>query len=144
MLNLGDILMIGKVWVMNSQWDINSSYTYFILDSFHGHLIFSRHHGDIPGFRNFVQTANPSKYPEDYFIAALFFIYFKCSIYESDCERSENCPHNVSLEWLPGNLFNMDMSEESYNIYNAVYAVAHTLHEILLHHIQMQPMGKAK
>jgi hypothetical protein len=25
-----------------------------------------------------------------------------------------------------------------------VYAVAHTLHEILLHHIQMQPMGKAK
>jgi hypothetical protein len=42
------------------------------------------------------------------------------------------------LDWLPGNLF-----EESYNIYNAVYAVAHTIHEMLLHQIQMQIVGKA-
>jgi hypothetical protein len=30
------------------------------------------------------------------------------------------------------------------NIYNAVYAVTHTLHEMLLHQIQMQTMGKRK
>jgi hypothetical protein len=36
------------------------------------------------------------------------------------------------------------MSEESYNIYNAVYALAHTLHVMVLHQIQMQTVGKGK
>jgi hypothetical protein len=36
------------------------------------------------------------------------------------------------------------MSEESYNIYSSVYVVAHTLHEMLLHQIQMQTVGKGK
>jgi hypothetical protein len=36
------------------------------------------------------------------------------------------------------------MSEESDNIYNDVYAVAHTLHEMLLHQIEMQTVGKGK
>jgi hypothetical protein len=45
------------------------------------------------------------------------------------------------LTWLPGNLFETAVSD---NIYNAVYALTHTLHEMLLHQIQMQTMGKRK
>ncbi|KAM4872909.1 vomeronasal type-2 receptor 116-like [Thomomys bottae] len=51
----------------------------------------------------------------------------------SDCETWENCPQDASLEWLPWQSLEMTLSEVSYNIYNAVYAVAHALHEMLLH-----------
>jgi hypothetical protein len=136
--------MTGKVRVMNSKWDVTRSNRYLILDSFRGHLIFSHHHGDISGFRNFIQSANPSKYPEDFYLASLFLVFLSCSFFESQCGTYNKCPHSVSLTWLPGNLFETAMSEESYNIYNAVYAVTHTLHEMLLHQIQMQTMGKRK
>ncbi|KAL6031507.1 hypothetical protein STEG23_027946 [Scotinomys teguina] len=43
-----------------------------------------------------------------------------------------------------GNIFDMAMSEESYNVYNAVYAVAHGLHEMILHQVQLQTREKGK
>ncbi|XP_048193364.1 vomeronasal type-2 receptor 116-like [Perognathus longimembris pacificus] len=38
----------------------------------------------------------------------------------------------------------MTMSAESYNIYNAVYAVAHALHEMLLHQTEVQTIENRK
>ncbi|EGV99721.1 Vomeronasal type-2 receptor 26 [Cricetulus griseus] len=38
----------------------------------------------------------------------------------------------------------MAMSEESYNIYKAVYTVAHSLHEMSLQQVQTQPFGNEK
>ncbi|XP_069859342.1 vomeronasal type-2 receptor 116-like [Dipodomys merriami] len=51
---------------------------------------------------------------------------------------------DTSLEWLPGQIFDMAMSEESYNTYNAVYAVAHALHEMLLHQTEEATMGNRR
>ena len=45
---------------------------------------------------------------------------------------------NASLELLPGKMFEMVMTEESYNVYNAVYAVAHSLHEMIINQFQIQ------
>ncbi|XP_021045077.1 vomeronasal type-2 receptor 116-like [Mus pahari] len=42
----------------------------------------------------------------------------------------------------PGNIFDMAMSEESYNVYNAVYAVAHSLHEMIFNQFQTHGKGK--
>ncbi|KAM5237933.1 vomeronasal type-2 receptor 116-like [Ctenodactylus gundi] len=56
---------------------------------------------------------------------------------------SDNCIPNASLAWLPVNRFDMAMSEASHNTYNAVYAVAHALHERLLAQAQMSPLGNA-
>ena len=38
----------------------------------------------------------------------------------------------------------MALTEESYNVYNAVYAVAWTLHEMLLQQVEMQPTGSVE
>ncbi|XP_069859347.1 vomeronasal type-2 receptor 116-like [Dipodomys merriami] len=51
---------------------------------------------------------------------------------------------DTSLEWLPEQIFDMAMSEVSYNIYNAVYAVAHALHEMLLHQTEEATMGNGR
>ena len=107
-------------------------------------LIFSHQHGEIPGFEKFIMTANPSKYPEDFYLAKLWFISFNCMVSESDCKILEKCPLNASLGWLPSHCFDMAMTEGSNNAYNAVYAVAWTLHEMLLQQVEMQTMGSGE
>ncbi|KAL1765734.1 vomeronasal type-2 receptor 116-like [Sigmodon hispidus] len=131
------LLKPWKVWVMNSQWEVsNLDYT-FIFDKFHGSLIFAPHHGKIADFRKFMQTYNPSSYPEDYYLAILWHRYFNCSL--SDCKILGSCLPNMSLDKLPRNVWEMDMTEESYSMYNSVYAVAHSLHELTEKQVQIQP-----
>ncbi|XP_069859396.1 vomeronasal type-2 receptor 116-like [Dipodomys merriami] len=117
---------------------------YFMLGSLHVPLIFLHHHEDVSGFTDFVKTVNPSKYPEDIFLARIWFLSFNCSDIESDCVTWDNCVHEASLDCLPGHVLDMTMSGHSYDIYNAVYAVAQALHEMLLHQTEVQIMGNRK
>uniref|UniRef100_A0A8C2VBD1 Vomeronasal type-2 receptor 116-like n=1 Tax=Chinchilla lanigera TaxID=34839 RepID=A0A8C2VBD1_CHILA len=130
------------VWVTTSPWDVAISKRHFLLSPLQGTLIFSHHHGEVSGFKNFIQTVNPSKYPEDIFLARLWWTHFNCSVSESTCRSLENCSSHGSLEWLPWH-FDMAMSEGSYNIYNAVHAVAHALHEMLLQ-VDIEPKNSGK
>ncbi|XP_048223643.1 vomeronasal type-2 receptor 116-like [Perognathus longimembris pacificus] len=137
-------LIKGKVFIMNSQWDLTMKRKYFMLGSLHVPLIFSYHRPDVSGFTNFVKAVNPSKYPEDYFLARVWFLSFNCSDSESDCVTWENCPHDASLDWLARQAFDIAMSADSYNIYNAVYAVAQAFHKMILLQAEIQTMGNRK
>ncbi|XP_069889958.1 vomeronasal type-2 receptor 116-like [Dipodomys merriami] len=55
-----------------------------------------------------------------------------------------DCPHEASLDWLPMHIFGVTMSGDSYNIYNAVYAVAQALHEMLLHQTEAKTVENKK
>ncbi|XP_069867803.1 vomeronasal type-2 receptor 116-like [Dipodomys merriami] len=144
MMCVEEYFIKGKVCIMNSHWDLTTRRRYFMLGSIHVPIIFSHHHPDILGFTDFVKAVNPSKYPEDFFLARLWFLSFNCSDSESDCVLWENCPHEASFDWLPGHIFDTTMSGDSYHIYNAVYAVAQALHELLLHQAEAQTVGKRK
>ncbi|NP_001092940.1 vomeronasal 2 receptor 11 [Rattus norvegicus] len=139
MRNIGQRLLTGKVWVMNFEQDITDHADYFLLDSFHGSFIFTQHYGESFEFTKFIQTVNPYKYPEDIYLPKMWHYFFKCSYSEVDCKLLDNCQANATLNVLPRHIFDVSMSKESYNIYNAVYAVAHSLHEITLKQVQMQP-----
>ncbi|XP_042549867.1 vomeronasal type-2 receptor 116-like [Dipodomys spectabilis] len=143
MLFVEQFLIKGKVCIMNSQWDLKTR-RYFMLGSFPVPLIFSHHHADVSGFTDFVKAVHPSKYPEDYFLAKLWFLSYNCSDADSDCVSWDSCPRDASLDWLPRHIFDITMSRDSYNIYNAVYAVAQALHEMLLHQTEVQTMGNRK
>lgn len=143
-VNIKHKLLTWKVWVLNSHWDDSKFDEYFMLDSLHGALIFSHHNEEITHFTDFIQTANPSKYPEDTYLHGLWQSFFNCSFLRKDCKIVDNCLPNASLGFLPGNIFDMTMSEESYNVYSAVYAVAHSLHEMTLKQGQFQTHGKGK
>ncbi|XP_048191065.1 vomeronasal type-2 receptor 116-like, partial [Perognathus longimembris pacificus] len=144
MMSFEEYFIKGKVCIMNSQWDSTMKRKYFMIGSLHVPLIFSHHHPIVSGFTDFVKAMNPSTYPEDFYLAWLWFVSFNCSDSESDCVTWENCPRDASLDWLPEHIFDMTMSVDSYNIYNAVYAVAQALHEMLLHQAEVQTVGNRK
>ncbi|XP_036024916.1 vomeronasal type-2 receptor 116-like [Onychomys torridus] len=144
MRNIGQLLMTGKVWVLNAQWDYINHADYFLLDSFHGSLIFSQHLGESFEFTNFIRTVNPYKYPKDNYLPKIWFLFFKCAFSEIDCHLLENCHPNASLDLLPRHIFDIVMSEESYNIYNAVYTVAHSLHKMSLQQVEIQQYTSGK
>ncbi|OBS59357.1 hypothetical protein A6R68_09520, partial [Neotoma lepida] len=144
MRNLGQQMFTSKVWVMTSQWDVTNIPDYFLLDSFHGSLIFSHHHEQMEEFKIFIQAVNPYKYPEDNYLPKLWFLFFKCPFSEHDCQLLENCQPNASLELVPRHIFDMAMDEDSYNVYKAIYTVAHSLHEMSLQQVQMQPFGNGE
>ncbi|EDL75006.1 rCG64098, partial [Rattus norvegicus] len=141
---LRQILVTRKVWIMNSDWDVIIQSKHFILQSFHGSLIFAHHHKETSGYRNFIQTVHPSKYPEDFYLTRFWFYFFNCSFADDDCNTLENCLPNASLHETPGSHFDMVMTEFAYNIYNAVYAVAHSLHKMLLQQVEVTPVKEAE
>ncbi|XP_059108638.1 vomeronasal type-2 receptor 116-like isoform X2 [Peromyscus eremicus] len=130
---------IKRIWVTTSQWDVTTSKRDFTVDSLHGALAFAHHHAEISGFKNFVQTLNSSKYT-DLFLAGLGWMYFSCEASTSNCKTLENCSFNASLEWLKLQSFDMAFSDDAYDIYNAVYAMAHALHKMLLQQVENQPI----
>ncbi|XP_076424159.1 vomeronasal type-2 receptor 116-like isoform X1 [Peromyscus maniculatus bairdii] len=127
-------LGIKRIWVTTSQWDVTTSKRDFAIDSSHGTLSFIHHHSEIFGFKKFVQTLNPLKYSDEY-LTRLGWMNFNCEVSDSKCETLKNCSSNASLQWLMRQPFDMAFSDDGYDIYNAVYTVAHAVHEMLLQQV---------
>ncbi|XP_058138320.1 vomeronasal type-2 receptor 26-like [Dasypus novemcinctus] len=127
-------IALGNVWVTTSDWDITTpplrdfqSYSHF-----RGSLSFSLHIDEIAGFKDFLQSVRPAKYPHDIFIQDVWSVIFECPYQEEDVIRIlKQCKQNGTLETRPLHVWDMKMSPQSYNVYAAVYAVAHALHEEL-------------
>nr|XP_034348759.1 vomeronasal type-2 receptor 116-like isoform X2 [Arvicanthis niloticus] len=121
-----EFLGIQRIWITTTQWDVTPSKKDFTFDNLYGAFAFGHHHGEISGFKNFVQTLNPFKYSDEYLVK-LEWMHFNCEVSASKCKTSKNYS---SLEWLMAHTFDMAVTEGSYDIYNAVYAVAHAVYEM--------------
>ncbi|XP_021010936.1 vomeronasal type-2 receptor 116-like [Mus caroli] len=139
MRNIEQRLLTRNVWIMNIEHHVIDRADYFMLDSFHGSLIFKHNYRENFEFTKFIETVNPNKYPEDIYLPKLWYLFFKCSFADTNCQVLNNCQTNASLDILPRHIFDVVMNAESTSIYNGVYAVAHSLHEIRLQQLQMQP-----
>ncbi|KAL8176418.1 UNVERIFIED_CONTAM: hypothetical protein K2H54_033826 [Gekko kuhli] len=122
---------LHKVWIVTSQWDFESMsfQRTWDIESFHGTISFAIHSKQPPRFQHFLQAINPSWAKGDGFIRNFWEEAFSCLLKVSDIQGdSKNaCTGEEKLETLPGILFEMNMTGHSYNVYNAVYAVAHAL-----------------
>uniref|UniRef100_A0ACB8EW52 Uncharacterized protein n=1 Tax=Sphaerodactylus townsendi TaxID=933632 RepID=A0ACB8EW52_9SAUR len=125
---------LSKVWIVTSQWGFESVSLQRIWDTqiFHGAISFTVHSNQPPGFQNFLQIIKPSKAKGDGFIQDFWEQAFDCSFKHSDEseEIKKPCTGEEKLESLPGTLFEVSMTGQSYNVYNAVYAVAHVLNAL--------------
>ncbi|XP_052602605.1 vomeronasal type-2 receptor 116-like isoform X4 [Peromyscus californicus insignis] len=139
-----EYLGVYRIWVTTSRWDVTTSKRNFSLDPFYGTVTFAHHHGKVSKFLNFMQTMNTSKYPVDISQMRTKWNYFNCSICKTNYSSMNHCSFNTTLEWLSQHRFDMVLSEEGYNLYNAVYAVAHTYHEIISQQVDSQHIAKTQ
>ncbi|XP_058036689.1 vomeronasal type-2 receptor 26-like [Ahaetulla prasina] len=123
--------LLRKVWIMTAQIDFVLSGIQIMLDlkMFHGAISFTVHSTVVVGFKEFLQTINPLSGYRDGFRQNVWEQSFDCSFPKLELQemQSRNCTGEMKLDDLPAPLFEMEMTGQSYSIYNAVYAVAHAL-----------------
>ncbi|GAB1291261.1 Vomeronasal 2, receptor 23 [Apodemus speciosus] len=92
--------VVGNVWITNSDWytiplalEQSEVYTYF-----GGGLSFSLCVDEILGFKDFLRSVQPRKYPHDIFIQDVWSILFECPIfYQHRARELSQCEQNGSL-----------------------------------------------
>ncbi|XP_077169541.1 vomeronasal type-2 receptor 26-like [Paroedura picta] len=127
---------LHKVWIITCHWDFASisAERAWDIETFHGALSFAVHSNQPPGFQIFLQSISPSWTKGDGFIESFWEQAFACSLRNPTNHGDSNtmCSGEEKLDTIPSNMFEMSMTGHSYNIYNAVYAVAHALHSFHL------------
>ncbi|XP_053120317.1 vomeronasal type-2 receptor 26-like [Hemicordylus capensis] len=120
---IGTVHFEPASFVLQRTWDIQI---------FHGAISFTIHSSDLPGFHQFVERMNPTSAQWDGFIQDFWEQVFNCELKKPEMDLLEGniCTGEEKLESLPGLLFEMRMTDRSYSIYNAIYAVAHAIHSI--------------
>ncbi|XP_070810345.1 vomeronasal type-2 receptor 26-like [Pituophis catenifer annectens] len=136
----------GKVWILTAQMDF-VSYSFkkpHDIDFIHGAISLAVHSKDVLGFQTFLQTRNPTLEKEDDFLQIFWEHAFDCSLPKPNIDNTSGrpCTGKEKLESLPGTLFEMKMTAHSYNIYNAVHAVAHAVHFMSLSQSRQRQIGK--
>ncbi|XP_075463627.1 vomeronasal type-2 receptor 26-like isoform X3 [Ascaphus truei] len=121
-----------KVWIIASQWDVSSGlyYDFLSLAPFNGSLAFTPHYKDIPGFEQFLITFNPDLLPGHMLTLETWFELHSCNWITKPMYDTGRCTRNEKIENSSYPNFLIDISVYSYSIYNAVFALAHALHNM--------------
>ncbi|XP_027241642.1 vomeronasal type-2 receptor 26-like isoform X1, partial [Cricetulus griseus] len=124
-----------KMWIMAKPNFVYLQSVFYkwigLMPFFEGSFSFSKKR-NIPGFKHFIEALTPSQYPSDIYFHKFWLDNFHCSPSPLLCGSKELCPLNISLKNKQEIKVVMITSEPSVSIWNAVYAVAHALHEMLL------------
>ncbi|KAM3820960.1 vomeronasal type-2 receptor 26-like [Vipera latastei] len=125
-----------KVWIMTAQIDfvLSSFQVTWDLQMFHGALSFTVHSRAVVGFKEFLQNIKPHSSYRNGFLQDVWEQLFDCSFSKSGLQEmsSTHCPGEMKLEDLPAPVFEMEMTGQSYSVYNAIYAVAHALQALFM------------
>ncbi|XP_031799525.1 vomeronasal type-2 receptor 116-like [Sarcophilus harrisii] len=130
---LNTYIPYGKLLVTTSSWDFSIDINFERFPIFHGTILFSHAQKEIPGFTDFVRNMNPVMNPEDIFLKAFWESVFNCRF--SDKKDGQMfyplCPGDFSFRDISFMKIDMVLMELIPNVYNAVYLVAHALHQMI-------------
>ncbi|XP_064419134.1 vomeronasal type-2 receptor 1 [Latimeria chalumnae] len=130
----------GKVWLSSEAWTVSfflSEKDYLGLLS--GTIGIMNRKGIIPGFQEYLYSVHPSKFPNDIFIKEFWEKAFGCRWSEANINLTvsndgtiENkiCTGEEKLNELNNAFLDASSLRYTYNVYNAVYTVAHALHDM--------------
>ena len=123
--------VIERIWVTTKQLNFPTSKRDLPQDTFYGTFTFLHNHGEISGLKKFAHTWYPLR-STDLHLVIPEWKYFNWEAPASHCKILKNYSFNASLEWLMEQTFDMAFSDVSHSIYNAVYTMAHALHQVWL------------
>ncbi|XP_044295639.1 extracellular calcium-sensing receptor-like [Varanus komodoensis] len=123
---------IGKVMIVTAQVELTSLVYQrdWNTDILHGALSFTIQSNHVPGFKQFLNAQDPSSPKGNGFIRSFWQNAFNCVFPDPFPGNLDGniCTGDEKLEFLPATFFEMSLTGHSYNVYNAVHAVAHALH----------------
>ncbi|KAF7236639.1 Vomeronasal type-2 receptor 26 [Varanus komodoensis] len=123
-----------KVWILTSHWEKSSERTNLSMAKvFHGALHFQVHRWDVPNFQLFLSTLDPLHPEGNIFLYKWWELAFKCQFLKSgqmSLKERKTCTGKENIQDLHDMILEPTMSHHSYNIYKAIYSVAHALHTV--------------
>ncbi|XP_043932166.1 uncharacterized protein LOC122805990 [Protopterus annectens] len=127
----------GRIWISSTGWHISlEMLTLRTIRMLNGGISFAIHKGDIPGLTEFLHSIHPFTSPNDIFIRAFWEEAFACQWLKSDGNTSTNknvtlCTGYEDLRILSISVYDVYNFTYMLSIYNAVYVVAYSLHNLL-------------
>ncbi|XP_041125864.1 extracellular calcium-sensing receptor-like [Polyodon spathula] len=127
----------GIQWIASEAWitaSVFSSREFY--PSLGGTIGFAIHRGEIPGLKDFLLQVHPSLYPDNALVKDLWSTIFGCTFQPSNTtdqsvRQLPLCTGEESLEEKYSEYTDVSSLRFSYNVYKAVYAFAHSLHNLL-------------
>ncbi|XP_034780734.2 extracellular calcium-sensing receptor-like [Acipenser ruthenus] len=127
----------GIQWIASEAWITASLFSpREFYPSLGGTIGFAIRRGEIPGLKDFLLKVHPSLYPDNALVKELWSTMFGCTFQPSNTTDQSGrglplCTGHESLEEKYSVYTDVSSPRISYNVYKAVYAVAHSLHNLL-------------
>eukprot|EP00064_Thunnus_orientalis_P021909 superscaffoldBa00006957_g22079 len=123
----------GIQWVASEAWVTASVFTGSEYYPYLGGTIgFGIRKGHISKLGDYLLTVNPQMYPNNPLVQELWEALYGCSPSLSSSSRLPPCSGQESLLDQHSAYMNTSSLRVAYNVYKAVYAIAHSLHNLLL------------
>lgn len=123
----------GIQWVASEAWVTASVFTGSEYYPYLGGTIgFGIRKGHISKLSDFLQTVNPKMYPDNSLVQELWEALYGCSPSPPSSSELPPCSGQESLLEQHSAYMNTSSPRVAYNVYKAVYAIAHSLHNLLL------------
>nr|XP_006011174.2 PREDICTED: extracellular calcium-sensing receptor-like [Latimeria chalumnae] len=131
----------GKVWIASEAWSTSQILSKKeLLKTLSGTIGFAIRRGKIPGFKGFLTSLQTSRFKNDIFMKTFWEQAFGCKWASQDSYRTTSnteigtaftvCTGTENLGALNISFFDVSDLRITYNVYNAVYSVAHALHDL--------------
>ncbi|XP_029140438.1 vomeronasal type-2 receptor 26-like [Protobothrops mucrosquamatus] len=123
-----------KVWILTSLWKLSEmeyEETLKIVKPLHGALHIRDHNSDFSEFARFLLMLDPLNPQGDIFLPLWWGKVFDCAVQKPGKipqKGKKTCTGKEKLQNVASYVFETAMTGESYNIYNAIFALAHALH----------------
>ncbi|KAL4597556.1 hypothetical protein GN956_G25925, partial [Arapaima gigas] len=137
LLPLADELVMQQVkerqWIASEGWSTSSAFrTGQLLPILGGTLGIAIRRGEIPGLREFLLRLRPDSRPENNMVSLFWEDTFGCRFDQQEPGNySKTCTGQEDLRTADSVYSDVSNLRPTYNVYKAVYALAHALHNLL-------------